>query len=501
LRVSSRPYSKSQTNVNAKDVFGFNSLTGKREKLVPQVAGQFSVYGCGPTVYGLTHVGNARAALTVDLVTRVLELAGYKVKLARNITDIDDKIIKVAAETQSTFEAVVKKFTASYQNELKILEIRTPEAEPTATQSINEIYSFIKKLVDTGAAYPADTPFGTDVYFRVHKFSEYGKLSKRKTEDLKVGVRIEPGETKEDPLDFALWKAAKPGEPSWKSPWGEGRPGWHIECSAMIEKIFGDTLDIHMGGIDLIFPHHENEIAQSESCHHKPLARYWIHNGMLTLGREKMSKSLGNIFTTHSFLEIYGPEVLRLMCLQHHYRAPMDFSEESIVRAEALLERLYRGKLNAEKHAGSAGNHVTASQFKDLQNVENSIFDDFNSAKSLGFVLSALRVCFRENKPELWSAWWNETRNLFEKVFVILNLNAETALMQIRGRKLKRLGISDETAREIDAALEQRESLRKEKKFQEADQVRIDLESKGFLVMDGPDGSSWSVPDKQGSTN
>lgn len=476
------------------EIFCLNSLSGKREKFSPQIPGEVSIYGCGPTVYGLTHVGNARAALTVDLVAKVFKLAGYNVKLARNITDIDDKIIKVAAQTQTSWQNVVEKYTNAYRSELQTLQVEAPTFEPKVTEHLNDIHKIITKLIELNAAYAAETPFGTDVYFAVSSFQSYGKLSKRKTDDLRVGVRIEPGESKRDPLDFALWKAAKPGEPSWESPWGPGRPGWHIECSAMIASIFGDQIDIHMGGIDLIFPHHENEIAQSEACSKKPLAHYWIHNGMLTLGREKMSKSLGNIFTTQAFLEKYGPEVLRLMCLQHHYRAPMDFSDESIIRAEGLLERLYRGKQHSLK---SNTNSSLPAPWKDqLDQLSKVLFDDFNSAKAMGLILGALRVCYKESSAELWAMWWKQSQPYFEKVFSILGDDPEVALKNIRKRKLLRLGITDQLAQEIDQKLESRELLRKEKKFDEADRVRKELEARGFLIMDGPDGSSWSLPEK-----
>ena len=469
-----------------------NTLSSKKEKFVSNEEGVAKVYFCGPTVYGYGHVGNARAALTADLIVRVLRLAGYKTLFARNLTDIDDKIIKVANDEGISAQAVAEKFTDVYLGEMKALGTLPPDFIPKATVHIPEMIEMISGLIAKNMAYVADTPFGNDVYFRVSAFKNYGCLSHRKTDDMLAGTRVEPGESKESPLDFALWKAAKAGEPSWESPWGAGRPGWHIECSAMIRALFKGSIDIHGGGNDLVFPHHENEIAQSEGLDDCQLAKYWVHNGMLTLGREKMSKSLGNIFTTTKFLEEYGPETLRLMAMQHHYRGPMDFTEESILRSEALLQRLYHCKKNALAAKGA----TAAPSMADLpKQMEAAFFDDFNSAKALGFVLKAARECFKSQKAEDW-AGWATVLPLLSKVMVLLERDPDEALNEMHSRRLKRMGVDEAFCREIDAKLKAREDFRQQKNYAESDRLRGELEKAGIVVMDGADGASWTLAPK-----
>jgi len=473
-----------------------NTLKGKKEVFEPLKTGEVSIYLCGPTVYGYTHIGNARAALVGDLVTRVFEYAGYKVNFAKNITDIDDKIITKANEEGRSTNDVTTEFETAYNEEMDALGIRKPNHTPHATEYVEHMTRMIQTLIDKDCAYVADTPFGKDVYLRVSAMKDYGKLSKRKVEDMLDGARIEVGEAKEAAVDSTLWKAAKPGEPSWNFEGvGEGRPGWHIECSAMIDAIFQDGLDIHMGGLDLIFPHHENEIAQSECAHpEKPFAKYWIHNGMLTIQREKMSKSIGNVFRTNAFLEEFGPETLKLICLQHHYRGPIDFSDELNLRTEALVERLYRAKAKYLEHeSASCQDSELPGTFGNLAKMDEALYDDFNSAKAIGFALGALRTCFKEDKPELWSAWGKKCLPLFSKVFSILENNPAAACKAIQARRLKRMNVSEETAQKVEAALESREQLRKDKKFEESDAVRKELEAEGFVIMDGPDGSAWTV--------
>ncbi|MER2511978.1 MAG: cysteine--tRNA ligase [Nitrosomonas ureae] len=465
-----------------------NTLGGKKEEFVPKVAGKVSIYSCGPTVYGKIHVGNAMAALTSDLVQRIFRLAGYEVEWASNITDIDDKIIKAANEEAIDAATFAKRFEEIYLKEMKHLGVSEPAHRPHATECIPEMLTMISSLIEQGYAYAASTPFGNDVYFRVRKFSSYGKLSNKKIDELLVGARIEAGESKEDALDFALWKAAKEGEPSWDSPWGKGRPGWHIECSAMIHKHFPQGIDVHMGGLDLIFPHHENEIAQSEACLHTPLAKYWVHNNLLTLEKEKMSKSLGNIFTTETFLENYGPEVLRLFLFQHHYRSPVDFSEEGITRAEALLVKLY----SAKKNLLSIDPNFSCASCSSWPEVEQALWDDFNTAKAMGLIMKALRDAFRDNTPEQWKKW-SLSMKYFDAVYGILDGNPDEKIAEIQSRKLKRLGISSDRAKEIEAKLELRTQMRASKNFAESDKLRAELESNGVIVMDSQDASTWSV--------
>jgi len=472
-----------------------NTLSAKKEPLKTRKPGVVNMYLCGPTVYGYTHIGNARAALTGDLVARTLEYAGYKVRYARNITDIDDKIINKANEEGRDASSVALEFEAAYNSELAQLNVRQPDFIPHATEHVIDMHSIIRGLMAKDFAYASETPFGKDVYFRVEKFKPYGKLSKRNPDDMQAGARIEVGEAKDNPLDFALWKAAKPGEPSWNFEGvGEGRPGWHIECSAMIASVFPEGLDIHLGGLDLIFPHHENEIAQSESLTGQELAAQWIHNGMLTIQREKMSKSKGNGFRTHEFLEMFGAETLKLMYLQHHYRSPVDFSDEGILRAEALVERLYRAKMKALEHAHlHYGSFEAPPAFKNLEKLDECLFDDFNSAKAIGHILGALRVCNKEDKPELWAIWGHACMKIFSRVFGLLESEPAAAIAQIRARRLKRMNVSSELAERVDRELASREELRKDKKFEEADAVRKKLEAEGFQIMDGPDGACWAV--------
>lgn len=472
-----------------------NTLSAKKEPLKTLTAGVVNMYLCGPTVYGYTHIGNARAALTGDLIARTLEYAGYKVRYARNITDIDDKIIDKANAEGREAAAVAKEFEDAYDSELAQMNVRRPDFIPHATQHVPDMHKIIRGLMDKDLAYAADTPFGSDVYFRVEKFKPYGKLSKRNPDDMQAGARIEVGEAKDNPLDFALWKAAKPGEPSWNFEGvGEGRPGWHIECSAMIAAVFPEGLDIHLGGLDLIFPHHENEIAQSESLTGKELAAQWIHNGMLTIQREKMSKSKGNGFRTFEFLEMFGAETLKLMYLQHHYRSPVDFSDEAILRAEGLVERLYRAKMKALEHAHvHYGTLDYPPAFKNLEKIDECLFDDFNSAKAIGHILGALRLSHKDDKPELWSAWGHACMKVFSRVFGLLEADPTQAIAAIRARRLKRMNVTNEHAKYVEDALLSREELRKNKKFEEADVVRKKLEAEGFQIMDGPDGACWSV--------
>jgi cysteinyl-tRNA synthetase len=471
-----------------------NTLSGKKEVFEPRGGAEaiVKIYLCGPTVYGFAHVGNARTALMGDLVHKILKLAGYQVDFSRNITDIDDKIIKVANDQSKNWSQVAKLFEDAYLKDMADLAVTPPSRSPHATEHVKDILAMIEGLIKQGYAYPAETPFGRDVYFRVKKFQTYGKLSRKNTDDLMSGARIEVGEAKEDPLDFALWKSAKPGEPSWESPWGAGRPGWHIECSAMIHALFHDEIDIHMGGLDLIFPHHENEIAQSEAYSSKSLAKYWIHGGLLTFGKEKMSKSLGNIVLTKDFIESFGAETYRMMCLQNHYRGPMDFSDEVILRSESLLERLYSAKGRVVDSASAPDvSHPELSNIE--EQMRTALFDDFNAAKATGVALKGLRLCFKEDKPELWKLWGKQTLIIFNSVFEILKSDPRTTCHAMRARRLKRVGISEQKAGEIEKRLEDREQFRKNKDFAASDRLRAEIESEGIVVMDGPDGACWTV--------
>ena len=322
----------------------FNTMGSRKEPFVPLAPGKVRMYVCGVTVYDLCHIGHARANVAFDIIVRYLRHAGYDVTYVRNFTDIDDKILRRAAQEGSDYLAVSTKYIRAFHDDFDRLGLLRPDAEPKATENIPEIVALVARLVRGGKAYEV----GGDVYYSVKGFPGYGKLSGKNVDDLRAGARVDVDERKNDPLDFALWKASKPGEPAWESPWGPGRPGWHIECSAMSMKHLGETFDIHGGGKDLVFPHHENEIAQSEAATGKPFARYWLHNGFVNVNNEKMSKSLGNFFTLRDVLAQFKPEVLRFFLASSHYRSPIDYSDQSLTEAKAGLDRLYRVKEKAE---------------------------------------------------------------------------------------------------------------------------------------------------------
>lgn len=462
-------------------------MTGKKVSFQPKNGSLVTLYGCGPTVWDYCHVGNARAFLTQDLIVRVFRYAGYDVKYARNYTDIDDKIIQKSIVEKITAEEVAKKYTQAVEEDMRSLAILEPTFKPRATETIPGMIRIIESLKKRELAYSKETSFGTDILFRVRKFPRYGCLSGRKLDELEAGFRIEADSSKEDSADFVLWKAAKPGEPAWPSPWGPGRPGWHIECSAMIYDLFETGLDIHMGGIDLLFPHHENEIAQSEGFTDSTLARYWIHNGLLEMGHAKMSKSLGNLVTIREFVSKYGGEVLRLMMLNHHYRSPLDFSPENIARTEALLERLYLCKSKVEELGAF---DIQSSRL--IEQINDAIFDDFNSAKAMGYCLAAARQAFRSGDSQAWQEW-GASISFLHSVFGILEHSGRDGIEAIKMKKRQRWNLSREFCDQIESQLRERERLRAQKQFDAADAIRINLEKQNIQLMDGPDGSSWAL--------
>lgn len=470
----------------------FNTLSSKKEIFVPFQADEVSIYGCGPTVYGLIHVGNARAFLVQDLLVKVLEASDYKVTYARNYTDVDDKIIKKANEEGVDANEISEKFIAEFDRDTEMLGLRAPNFKPKITDHMSDVIKMITELHSSEHAYQAETPYGTDVYFRVASFKDYGKLSKRPIDDLINQSRIAPGEQKEAGVDFVLWKAAKPGEPSWPSPWGEGRPGWHIECSAMIDALFPNRLDIHLGGSDLVFPHHENEIAQSEACNHeKPLARYWVHNGMLQMQRVKMSKSLGNFMTLRDFLEGFGAEVLRLLVNQTHYHSLLDFGGDSITRSEILLEKLYKNTRDWKPESRPTTAESAHAEFME------ALRDDLNSAKAIGLVFKRIKSLQKNGEHGEASALWHHTYlPLFQSILGILREEPSAAIANIRARRLKRSGLSETEFETIEKLLTQRWELKEAKAYAEADEMRKKVESMGITVMDSPDGWTWA-PSRQ----
>ena len=477
----------------------YNTLTRKKEPFVPVNPGKIGMYVCGVTVYDMCHIGHARSVVLFDVIYRYLVKTGLDVNYIRNFTDIDDKIINRANQLGEDWKQLAERYVKEFHVDMDALGVKRPNIEPKATDHIQDIISLIAALIDTGHAYEADG----DVMFSVTSFSTYGKLSGKKTEDLVSGARVEVDEKKKDPLDFALWKAAKIGEPFWNSPWGPGRPGWHIECSAMSMRYLGPTFDIHGGGADLTFPHHENEIAQSEAATGEPFAKYWIHNGFVNIRSEKMSKSLGNVLNIRDILKETHPETLRLFLLSSHYRSPLDFSDTSIKEASVGLERLYAALSSLEELERSGGK--ISSLPEELSNLEmrfrEAMDDDFNTPKGLAIMFEASRAINRihsesgGNKekipsPDLLEKARKELLGWAQDVFGILNETSQDFLERARKSGAIELGISEDEIREL---LDQRAEARKARNFKLADEIRDKLLSWGILIEDGPKGSIWRV--------
>lgn len=463
----------------------FNSLTGKTEEFSPVEPGVVKIYVCGITPYDYSHVGHARAVVVFDVIAKYFKYNGFEVRYVRNFTDVDDKIIKRAEEERISWKEISEKFINSFYEDISELQVEKPNFEPKVSEHIDEIIKFIENLIKKGFAYQVDS----DVYFEVAKFPEYGKLSRRSTDEMLAGARIEIDKRKKSPLDFALWKAAKAGEPSWESPWGNGRPGWHIECSAMSMKYLGETFDIHGGGIDLIFPHHENEIAQSEAVTGKQFAKYWLHNGIITINQEKMSKSLGNIYTLREALNKFDAEAFRLFILSSHYRSPVDFSEQGLRESERALERLYTNLLilkeggiqrGEKKEAAFLGKRLL-ERFKELMD------DDFNTPGVIAMVFSAVRA-LNFNREMI-----DETMEAIKKIGGVLgvfNSEPEEYLKRLKEKKIRVYNIDPN---EVESLIAKRAELRKQKNFKEADAVRAQLKEKGVVLEDTPKGTIWRV--------
>ncbi|WP_163328297.1 cysteine--tRNA ligase [Desulfurobacterium thermolithotrophum] len=464
----------------------FNTLTEKKEEFKPLNDKTVKMYVCGPTVYDHAHIGHARSAVVFDVIRRWLEYRGYRVIYVRNYTDVDDKIIKRSKEEGIPWYEVAKKYIDSYEEDMKALNIKEPTYKPKVTEHIEEIIEMIKGLIAKGYAYESEG----DVYFSVEKFSEYGKLSKRKTEELIAGARIEPGEKKKNPLDFALWKKSKEGEPGWESPWGIGRPGWHIECSAMAMKYLGKTMDIHGGGLDLIFPHHENEIAQSEAYTGKSFVRYWLHNGFVMVNKEKMSKSLGNFFTIKDILKEFSSDVLRLFLLSTHYRSPIDFSFERLKDAERSFGRLLNF-IESKEIIEKLPTFEKNSEIFDVENYklqfESAMDDDFNTARALGVIFELVKEAnlikdkaIKENKIS------NKEKEAILKAIDIVE--SYLKLLGFKLEKKKQEGIEDEL---IKLLIDVRSELRKRKTFDLADKIRDGLKDLGIILEDLPSGTIY----------
>lgn len=457
----------------------YNTLSRQKEAFIPLEEGKVKMYACGPTVYNYIHIGNARPAIVFDTVRRYLEYRGYEVNYVSNFTDIDDKLIRAAQELGTDVPAVAEKFIQAFFDDVSALGCREANLHPRVTENIDTIIEFINNLIEKGFAYES----GGDVYYRTRSFDEYGKLSQQSIDDLKVGARIETGEKKEDGLDFVLWKAAKEGEISWNSPWGEGRPGWHIECSAMARKYLGDTIDIHGGGQDLTFPHHENEIAQSEALTGKTFARYWMHNGYINIDNEKMSKSLGNFVLVHDIIKHHDPQVLRFFMLAVHYRNPINYTEDLLENAGAGLERLKTSYQNL-KHRLETSANLTDDNEKWLQIISNSkqsfievMDNDFNTAEGIS-------VLFELSKQANYYLMEKNTSSTIITKF----LHAFEELFSVLGLQLEETELLDE---EIDQLIAQRLQARKDRNFQLADEIRDQLKDMNIILEDTPQGTRW----------
>ena len=454
----------------------FNTLTRRKDEFRPITEGEVKIYACGPTVYNYIHIGNARPLCVFDTLRRYFEWRGFKVSFVQNFTDIDDKLIKRANEESTTVKEIAEKYIKEFWTDAEGLNIKEADVHPRATENIKQIQDIIVSLIEKGYAYES----GGDVYYRAKNFKDYGKLSHQPLEELEAGARIDVTEIKEDPMDFCLWKAAKPGEPFWESPWGNGRPGWHIECSAMACRYLGKTIDIHCGGLDLIFPHHENEIAQSEAANGCEFAHYWMHNGFINVDNHKMSKSLNNFFTVRDVAERWGYEPIRYMMVASHYRSPINYSTEVIEQAKNALERLYTCRDNidfAVKNASECGEDPAFVEQR-KQEFTDAMEDDLNTADALAAVFMLVRDI---NTAIAGGAGRNAVlafAEVFDELTGVLGL--------VYNRKTEGLDS------EIEALIEKRSEARKAKDYKTADEIRDRLKEMGITLEDTPQGVKWT---------
>lgn len=447
----------------------YNTLTREKEELVTIEPNKVRIYACGPTVYNFIHIGNARMFCVFDVLRRYLAYRGYEVNFVQNFTDVDDKIIKKANEEGLPAIEISERYISEYKKDAEWMNVIKASSHPKVTENMGEIIKFVKTLIDKGFAYQS----GGDVYFRTTHFSEYGKLSNMPLEDLEAGARVEVSDVKENQMDFALWKAAKPGEPSWSSPWGEGRPGWHIECSAMAKKYLGDSIDIHCGGQDLVFPHHENEIAQSECCNGAPFARYWMHNGYLNIDNRKMSKSLNNFFTVREIGSKYGYEPIRLMMIQSHYRSQINYTEEVLQACISSLARLYNCKETIERVLQTATDVAVSTEEREVLEGFRTGFitameDDLNTADGLSAIFELVREINTKLAKGASKGYLALAKSIFDELTGVLGILYITH--------------DEEIPAEITAMVEARAEARKAKDFAEADRIRDAIIQKGYLV-------------------
>ncbi len=486
----------------------FNTATRKKEAFTPLLEGKVGLYVCGITAYDLCHIGHARSAIVFDVITRYLRFRGYQVTYVKNFTDVDDKIIDRANSEGTDIFTIAGRYIGEHDRDMEALGVIRPDHTPRATENIPGMIALVRKLIANGLAYAA----GGDVYFAVEKFTDYGKLSGRSREDMLAGARVDVNERKANPLDFALWKASKEGEPWWESPWGKGRPGWHLECSVMSQRYLGETFDIHGGGEDLIFPHHENEIAQSEGATGKTLAKYWLHNGFVRIASEKMSKSLGNFLTIRDILAHHHPEVLRLFMLQSHYRSPVDYTDTSLAEARQGMNRLYAvGKqiedaLAARRQGGGepavlAGKHADTVARINTQREKfiEAMDDDFNTARALGCLFETARVMnvYLADKAAIVAPEaplvLREAQKYFRETGSVLGLfqqEPEAYLSEDRTREVRKRGLD---AEEIERLITERNAARAAKDWARADEIRKTLAAKNVILKDTPASTTWEL--------
>lgn len=460
----------------------FNTMSRAKEEFVPVDEKEVKIYACGPTVYNYIHIGNARPLCVFDVLRRYMEYKGYNVKFVQNFTDVDDKIIKRANEEGSTFEEISKKYIDEFWTDAHGLNFKDATVHPKATENIDEIIDIIKTLEEKGYAYAVDG----DVYYRTLKFKGYGKLSHQPIEDLQSGARIAVGDKKEDPLDFALWKAAKEGEPYWDSPWGKGRPGWHIECSAMNRKYLGKTIDIHCGGQDLVFPHHENEIAQSEAANDCMFSKYWMHNGYINVDNVKMSKSLGNFKTVREIADVYGYEVIRYFLISSHYRSPINYNLDIIEQCKASLERLYTCRESLDFAIKNASDSTPVDEeLLDTINSHREQFikamdDDLNTADGLAAIFDLVKdINTKILDKDVAKSVCEAAASLFDELCDVLGI--------LYNRQ------SNDLDSEIEALIQQRAEAKKNKDFATADKIRDDLKARGIILKDTRQGTTWTI--------
>ena len=474
----------------------FNTLTKKKEFFETVEPGKVRMYVCGPTVYDSSHMGHARSVVVFDVIVRFLRSQGYEVTYVRNFTDIDDKIINRANELGIDCKELAEKYINEFYEDMDALNVQRATLEPRATEHISDIIQVVQKLIQKKTAYPLDG----DVYFSVESFKDYGKLSGRKLEDMEAGARVAVDERKRNPFDFALWKSAKPGEPSWESSWGKGRPGWHIECTAMSSSLLGETIDIHGGGKDLVFPHHENEIAQSEAAFGKKFVKYWIHNGFVNINQEKMSKSLGNFLLIKDIIKIYHPESVRLFLLSNHYRSPIDFNEKAMEEASGALEKIYTFLERAGDQVGMAKqvDDTTGRLWLEFCDAMN---DDFNTAQGLGALFSTVRNLNRildESGDRLSAKDSEQIKSGYFDVLEIGNIlgifkqSPKSYFEQKRQTGIKKEAIDPKL---IEKLIHERTQARKSKDWAKADKIRDELLEKNIILEDRADGTVWKYND------